>query len=296
MEIKRCQETSSLLPAYVENELSQAEQLRISRHLEICGACRREELQTRAAFVALANPLKPTPTRDLRNRVFAQIDQMPPMSARPRVALRLSGSLAGVAFAAVVGAQMFTRMTTLPAPLISTAQPHSVLPHTSKIVPQTAPNAPTLNAIKDESVDTQKDPVDVFSTERVKPSSSRNAVISGSHMPTSMLDVVDSQGNTARKIISGLRSSATQKQYDDGEMSALAPSHKEHVPGAPGVRWVSPSEIQTIQVKGKSLVIRTQTGYDEHGQVALIRVHGDSENTDKADSRADINRTEPDKQ
>src|SRR5205807_10184285 len=54
--LSRCPEARELLPGYVEGELTAAERTRVSGHLALCHACRREEAQYRAALGLLNAP------------------------------------------------------------------------------------------------------------------------------------------------------------------------------------------------------------------------------------------------
>lgn len=106
--MNRCPDARDLLPAYVEGELGNAEARRVSGHLEICSACRQEEVAYRRALGAIASAPRRESPGDLFYGFQAKLDAANRGAGRQLRQLRTAAGAAvlvlvvGVSTAAVI--------------------------------------------------------------------------------------------------------------------------------------------------------------------------------------------------
>jgi hypothetical protein len=125
--VNRCPDARALLPAYVENELTSVEFTRMKGHLDICSACRREEMAFRSALGALQAAPKPV-HGDLYAGLAARLDRLERRPVYRPAKLRWAGGLACLILAAGVGATvvartLFPAIPEQPAPVLVQAPP-----------------------------------------------------------------------------------------------------------------------------------------------------------------------------
>lgn len=101
--LNRCPDARAQLAEYVEGELSPLESRRLEGHLSLCGACRREEAEYRAAIGALRAPRPPAAHGDLYAGFAAKLDRTGHGLGRPRP-LRWAAVSSLVLAAAIAGA------------------------------------------------------------------------------------------------------------------------------------------------------------------------------------------------
>jgi hypothetical protein len=92
------------LAAYGEGALPAPAAARVERHLRACSACREELAALRAvsALLLARRPAAPAPSRDLWQRIQAEIETVPaPITVRPRRPVFLAPTLGAAAMAAL---------------------------------------------------------------------------------------------------------------------------------------------------------------------------------------------------
>lgn len=105
------------LTAFVDGELSPMEKRRLEVHLPSCHACRNVEAGLRRTVAQLSAMPAPSPSPELRRKVLAAVDALPPPGRAWWKVLTKPWILApvgAVAFAASLVAISFTRMPDSP--------------------------------------------------------------------------------------------------------------------------------------------------------------------------------------
>lgn len=123
-----CPEARSLLPAYVEHELTAVESTRVQCHLDVCAACRQEEIAFRHALRTLREAPKPV-HGNLYAGLNAKLDGLNRRPAFRPKQLRWAGALACLVLAAGVGATVVGRTLfhkeaePVPVPIVTSSNP-----------------------------------------------------------------------------------------------------------------------------------------------------------------------------
>lgn len=148
-----CPEARSLLPAYVEHELTAVESTRVQCHLDVCAACRQEEIAFRHALRALREAPKPD-HGDLYAGLNAKLDGLNRRPAFRPKQLRWAGALACLVLAVGVGATVVGRTffhkeaEPAPVPVAISSNPPGVHDHSlvkKERAPATSPVAPKVD-------------------------------------------------------------------------------------------------------------------------------------------------------
>jgi negative regulator of sigma E activity len=85
-----CQDAKIALSPYLDRELPRAEAASIAAHLTVCDSCRRcfEELRLVSTVMRTQLASWHTPSPDLRAKVMAALDAVPPTRVPQRAALQ----------------------------------------------------------------------------------------------------------------------------------------------------------------------------------------------------------------
>jgi len=119
-----CSQARRLLDSYLDNSLAEQEALDLNRHLTSCPACRREELELRAALDFVRQAQAPVPPYSLRKSVLLSIEQARTENRKQAFAWRFSPAFAALTvFLLLLGGNLFLTAWPLPRPEAGPAPP-----------------------------------------------------------------------------------------------------------------------------------------------------------------------------
>src|SRR5947209_17901793 len=121
--LNRCPDARTLLPAYVEGELGNADARRVAGHLEICAACRREEAGYRLALGAIASAPKRESPADLFYGFQAKLEAGSRPSRNRMRRLRLASGAAAMVLVVAVSTAAVMKLSAPKSPAVARVQP-----------------------------------------------------------------------------------------------------------------------------------------------------------------------------
>jgi hypothetical protein len=305
-----CPDARALLPGYVEDELSPIEIRLVQGHLDICSACRREEIAYRSSLGALRVAPKPT-HGDLYAGLSAKLDRLESRRQpfRPRQ-LRWAGALAVLVLTVGVGATVATKAFFSPKvadpPVITNLQPTDVPVHVAG-----APHKPSDQKVAARTQDLGMDGPDASngevtsdngnsddepkyypedpSRERAQKPRQRSRKPNVENWASSDINkVVDSRGRSVESIINELKKNnrlvmdKTQIEPVNSESNhtaALGTGDDTQIkpvpvddPSMPDVAMIVPEKEKREAVGEKIVKSSRAEGYTKSGRLALIHL------------------------
>lgn len=272
-----CREVSQLLPAFVECELEGSLQAHVQAHVARCAACAEEAKRYKGALGCLASVprLKAPETMRLEIMALVRAEERRRQAARPfRWAAAAACMLLVVAASAVVlNRSGLNSEPVEPADHGKVVSPTPVAAAADPLRREAPPSAIAKNQVVSAPV-------------RARDASPR-APSRVASAPVSFLDVKAKDGYSAREKIAMRRRAA----------AALAGSQLigqgVPVPGAPrgdageftpreAVEYSQP-QSERLMVGGNSSVVRTETGFDRQGKIAVIRIRVEKDDANPSD-------------
>jgi len=283
--VQRCPEARVLLPDYVEGELSALQCRLVEGHLQICAACRQEEAQYRKAFVLLRASRLPAPPGDLYAGFVAKLARLETRVSSPRLRLGWATGLAGLLLFIGAGASILhLTMTPEETPrAVSTSPPPIMQPDAepSKVTQKRSP------AEKENGIASLPD---LFKP-RQDPFDPRGAFLVPleRHAPPDQI-TTPPQGE--------IRDSAYPKALPERPHPAPAVDHRlidrtnrekgmevaNVLKGRPGIDKrparrvvvLVPELNEHVRIGDKEFVVRSESGWDANGELALIRIKAEA--------------------
>jgi hypothetical protein len=285
-----CRDTRELLPEYVEGDLGPVEKSRVAGHLRLCDTCRAEEARFMTAFAALNAPRAPQPHGDLYAAFSSKLAGFEHRGASRWGQLRWAAGAACLLLVVGVGA------TVVVPRLMPTDTRGGIAAHEAPVVASTPPKprkqggqraaAPLPKPIDNVPVET---PVETpGNSEIVTPRPAATVVAltpprrqprAAQREPKDFWDVRDARGQSAKDLIGRVNA---PRRPTVGAAPEFQPPYPlpggttivrdAQIPGAPRVTVVVPTEEENVAPGGTVTRIRRETGYDEQGQIALIRI------------------------
>lgn len=271
-----CREVSQLLPAFVECELEGSLQARVQAHVARCAACSEEAQRYKGALGCLASVPRLKAPDSLRLEIMALVraEERRRQAARPfRWAAAAACMLLVVAASAVVLSRgAHTSESVEPADHGKVVSPTPVAAAPGPLRSE----APTSDASKNQVVRAPVRPHAVSS----RTASSRVSA------PVSFLDVKAKDGYSAREKIA-------MRQRAASLVGSQLIGQGVPVPGAPrgdageftpreAVEYSQPHS-EKLMVGGNSSVVRTETGFDRQGKIAVIRIRVEKDDANPSD-------------
>ena len=288
----RCRQIQESLSAYVEGDLTAPESHRIAAHIDSCLDCRGEERVMRQAVGVLTAPREAAPHGDLYIRFEAKLAESMQPRWFQRPTLRWAGSLACLLLVVGVGATVVQQR-------YSAKQPDAVvLPDNRANGSNNAPIFGNGRSVPLEAESGQSHSANARIDNVILPENPKNEIASNSNSafvpkikrtskgkfehsnPTNFMEVRDADGMTARD-----RMEAAHQNSNDvmgGIPKNISPQksqfevHRAHIPGAPRVTVIATESDDRTPVGNGTARVRTDTGYDSNGDLALIRIQADT--------------------
>ncbi len=287
----RCRQVQETLSAYVEGDLTAPENHRIAAHIDSCLDCRSEEKLMRQAVGLLAAPRELTPHGDLYVRFDAKLAESMAPRWYSRPSLRWAGTLACLVLVVGVGATVVQQRYANRAPVTTIAPDtnHSAiepnvqgsnlgngrtvpLEPNNKVEPDNIANGTEIHQ-EPRMVDQAPSVPNTSYSSNPKRLPNRKQ---GQGAPSEFMDVRDATGMTAREKIESSR--PISEDLSNGipknvrSQSGQVEFHREHVPGAPRVTVIATHRDDATPTGNGISKVRTDTGYDSNGDLALIRI------------------------
>lgn len=286
---RRCNDAQTLLPAFVEGELSAAESHRVAGHIAVCGHCRQEAAAYRQAMGFLHTQSRPAAPGDLYAGFAAKLAQQEmPRRYRP-TALRWAGAAACLLLMLGAGAAVYralpsaapvhvaqetplphtkTAVNPVPAAVVPTAPSIAVVPPTRKAA---VPEEPVrLNPVPPAPPRTNpfaETPSTPHKAERVagrpdKPANAVRNVRGTGEAGNGFLSVRPKSGLSAAEQL------RLARRAEEGEAKSVLPLRR-----TPRVAAIVADSDETVRVGDRVTRIQTSSGYDRTGRRVLIGVN-----------------------
>jgi hypothetical protein len=273
-----------LLSAYVEGELTTAENRRVAGHLSLCAACRQEEAQYRLALSPLRAPTRRTAPADLHAGFYARLSRSETRARRSRMQLRWAAAMGALLLVVTSGASVWRAQiqrkssVSQPTPVVNISRnnrsvsENRVTPRGTITMKGSVPTEETTqNRVVWNDPSRQASGSESAKTNQNKINSGRQPAYN------SFLDVRDRQGNTARELIKKRRRQ-NLPEHDRQAILASANPREESRRNTDAAIWrgrkvrMEPTLDVRVGVGNAVTTVQGERGLDADGNLALIRM------------------------
>ena len=263
----RCPDARSLLPSYVEGELTANDRERVAGHLQICSECRAEESRFRESLGALAGYQPVAAPRSLYAGFAARLDAVERTHRKQALRLRFAGAAACLLLVTAVSARpLLQRLIAAPEsesiefvkPVASSTA--TITFNHPKVHPVRKVEPP---AARQETAIVVPQPIEV-EPERPKIRPKREAVAAA---PVNFLDVKPKVGPSARDQFA---SAESEDQNLGSDAVAVRPDRSASI--NPDAGFIA-ERNERIKVGDTLTTVKTGYQLDEDGRRTVVKVN-----------------------